>query len=87
MAIEYFTPQMEISYSANTSVGSATHVRVFNGFGAEATVTINNAAATPVNLGSFTLASNTVAFIKKEPAHQINVAAGITAVKMTQVDF
>jgi len=86
MATEYFTPQVEIDYANNVTVNSATFVRIF--YGDVAKITINdNSAASPVNLGSFTMASNTATIIKKEPAHEVNVAASVTAVKMTQVDF
>ena len=59
MATEYFTPQAEIDYANNVTVNSATFVRIFNGYGDVAKITINdNSAASPVNLGSFTMASN-----------------------------
>jgi predicted PhzF superfamily epimerase YddE/YHI9 len=88
MATEYFTPQVEIDYANNVTINSATFVRIYNGFGDVAKITINdNSGASPVNLGSFTMASNTATIIKKEPAHEVNVAASATDVKMTQVDF
>ncbi len=88
MATDYFIPQIEVDYTNNTTVSSATYVRVFNGFGNNAKITINdNSSATPVSLGSFTMSSNTATVIKKEPSHEVNVAASVTDVKVTQVDL
>ena len=50
---------------------------------------INYTNNTTVTIGSFTIGIDKEAFVKKEPAHQINVAAatGATSVRLTGVYF
>jgi len=87
MAVNFFSPQIEAAYTNNTTVGSATYVRIFNGHTADHVVNIGTAAN--VLLGSVTVNEGAELYIKKEPAHLVNVtaAAGATSVKLCQVDF
>jgi len=88
MPVPYFTPITEINYTNNTTVNTSTYVRVYNGYTTSHLIAIIDPVTT-VTIGSFTLGIDKEAFVKKEPAHQINVAAatGATSVRLTGVYF
>ena len=88
MSVQYFSPITEASYTNNTTVNTSTYVRVFNGHTGINLIAIND-AVNNVTIGTFTIGAAQEAFIKKEPGHQVNVAAaaGATSVKITGVVF
>ena len=88
MSIQFFSPIIEASYTNNTTVNTSTYVRIFNGHTGINLIAIND-AVNNVTIGSFTIGAAQEAFIKKEPNHQVNVAAaaGAASVKLTGVDY
>jgi hypothetical protein len=88
MTPQYFSPITEFAYTNNTTANTSTYVRVYNGHTAAHLIAIND-AVNNVTIGTVTIGSTQEAFIKKEPNHQVNVAAaaGSGSVKIVGVDF
>ena len=71
----------ETTLTAATNVGKATVVRLYN-TGSAALVTLKNADATPVTLGTFTLADGEAVYVEKDPTDTLEGGADIKAVKI-----
>jgi len=71
----------ETTLTSATNVNKATVVRLHN-TGTATLVTLKNADATPVTLGTFTLAGGEIAYVEKDSTDTLEGGASIKAVKV-----